>query len=344
VRFTSSGMKSPSASSIAVTLPPESTTRSWVCMSNGNVTRAASSGGARGGRREAFRNEQAGNSRNRHASRTRPSARTGIGRSFRGGLRGNLSRMGLCRRLPSLNAIQPTQVDTTGDFDSPLVAGEFQLGQSLSRIDQHQLDLPHCIHSPVGAELGQRRAKHFLQLGGTRRPVRGGVLQERVKDVPERGRRPASTRAGRTPRSAAPPRDSCACRLLAPRPGVRYLWLTGPPHSNTRARRLRKAFQLLLADLSSSWARAAPVETINTPCPTWRPLHGAQRKGGIYRPCLRGGWMPWRAATCRAYSMPSSICWRECRCLGSLSTRRSVSANMANASSDCSGKRGKDCT
>jgi len=79
-----------------------------------------------------------------------------------------------------------------------------------------------------------------------------------------RGRRPAGTRAGRTPRSAAPPRGSCARRLLAPRPGVRYLWLTGPPHSHTRARRLRKALQRLLKGLSSSWARAAPNSTGRT--------------------------------------------------------------------------------
>jgi len=42
---------------------------------------------------------------------------------------------------------------------------------------------------------------------------------------------PASmgTRAGRTPRSAAPPRDSCARRLLVPLPGVLYLLSAGPP-------------------------------------------------------------------------------------------------------------------
>jgi|GEM_PF-5037216 len=45
------------------------------------------------------------------------------------------------------------------------------------------------------------------------------------------GLAPASmgTRAGRTPRSAAPPRDSCARRLLVPLPGVRYLLSAGPP-------------------------------------------------------------------------------------------------------------------
>jgi len=82
--------------------------------------------------------------------------------------------------------------------------------------------------------------------------------------TPSRERRPAGTRAGRTPRSAAPPQDSCARRLLAPRPGVRYLLLTGPPHSHTRARRLRKALQWLLEGLSSSWARAAPNSTGRT--------------------------------------------------------------------------------
>ena len=51
-----------------------------------------------------------------------------------------------------------------------------------------------------------------------------------------RGRTPADTRAGHTPRSAAPPRHSCARRLLAPRPGVRYLFPTGSPLSHTRAR------------------------------------------------------------------------------------------------------------
>ena len=52
-----------------------------------------------------------------------------------------------------------------------------------------------------------------------------------------RGRTPADTRAGRTPRSAAPPTGAPRTRLLlAPRPGVRYLLLIGPPASHTRAR------------------------------------------------------------------------------------------------------------
>ena len=52
-----------------------------------------------------------------------------------------------------------------------------------------------------------------------------------------RGRTPADTRAGRTPRSAAPPPGAPRTRpLLAPRPGVRYLLLIGPPDSHTRAR------------------------------------------------------------------------------------------------------------
>ena len=55
--------------------------------------------------------------------------------------------------------------------------------------------------------------------------------------MPSTRRTPAGTRAGRTPRSAAPPTGAPRTRrLLAPRPGVRYLLLIGPPASHTRAR------------------------------------------------------------------------------------------------------------
>jgi hypothetical protein len=83
--------------------------------------------------------------------------------------------------------------------------------------------------------------------------------------TPSKGRRLAGTQAGRTPRSAAPPRDSCARRLLAPRPGVRYLLLTGLPHSHTWARRLRKAFQPLLEGLSSSGGARLPTPPVGRP-------------------------------------------------------------------------------
>ncbi len=118
-----------------------------------------------------------------------------------------------------------------------------------------------------------------------------------------------------------------------------------PRSARSKSRVLGRLFPAQRAASSSSRSSRGTANTYHCPTTASARLYPAPLwQGGSYRPCLRWGWMPCRAATCRAYSMPSSICWREWRCLGSLRTRRSVSANMAKASSACSGKRGKDCT
>lgn len=63
-----------------------------------------------------------------------------------------------------------------------------------------------------------------------------------------------------------------------------------------------------------------------------------------YRFNFAGGWMPYRAASRRACSIPSSICWREERSLRRLKTLRFASANISKAFRACSGKLCKDCT